>query len=114
MYVLWDVIQDYLLMRPALHFPLLTTLHRLINGGAITGTDGNQEDCQRDRRSHLAPHWPTSSPKTDDDCVFASAIQLVQDFKSSPKSIAFLAFDVPLAQAAAREHLPIHILSPKA
>lgn len=43
----------------------------------------------------------------------ASAIQLAHDFKSSPKPMAFLAFDVSLTRAAAREHLPLHILSPK-
>jgi predicted nucleic acid-binding protein len=44
----------------------------------------------------------------------ASAIQLAHDVKSSPKPMAFLAFDVPLARAAAREHLLLHALSPKA
>ena len=44
----------------------------------------------------------------------ASAIQLAQDLQTSPAPMAFLAFDVPLTQAAAREHLPLHALSPKA
>ncbi len=44
----------------------------------------------------------------------ASAIQLAHDLKSSPKPMTFLAFDVPLTRAAAREHLPLHILSQKA
>ncbi len=44
----------------------------------------------------------------------ASAIQLVHDLQFSPKPMVFLAFDVPLAQAATREHLPLHVLSTKA
>ena len=44
----------------------------------------------------------------------ASAIQLAHDLRSSPKPMAFLAFDVPLARAAAREHLPLHVLCTKA
>ena len=43
----------------------------------------------------------------------ASAIQLAHDLRSSPESIAFLAFDVPLARAAAREYLTLHVLNPK-
>ena len=44
----------------------------------------------------------------------ASAIQLAHDLKSSPKPMAFLAFDIQLAQAAAREQLLLHTLSQKA
>lgn len=44
----------------------------------------------------------------------ASALQLAHDLEPSPKPMAFLAFDVPLARAAAREHLPLHVLSTKA
>ena len=44
----------------------------------------------------------------------ASAIQLARDVESSPNPMTFLAFDIPLARAAAREHLPLHVLSPKA
>lgn len=44
----------------------------------------------------------------------ASAIQLAHDLHTSQAVMAFLAFDVPLTRAAAREHLPLHPLSPKA
>lgn len=44
----------------------------------------------------------------------ASAIQLAHDLRSSPTAMVFLAFDIPLTRAAAREHLPLHTLSPKA
>lgn len=44
----------------------------------------------------------------------ASAIQLARDLQTSPALMTFLAFDVPLTRAAAREHLPLHALSPKA
>ena len=44
----------------------------------------------------------------------ASAIQLAHDLQSSPTPMAFLAFDVLLTRAAAREHLPLHALSLKA
>ncbi len=44
----------------------------------------------------------------------AAAIQVAHDFESSPKPMAFLAFDVPLTRAAAREHLPLHVLCTKA
>lgn len=43
----------------------------------------------------------------------ASAIQLAHDLQSSPKPMVFLAFDIQLARAAAREQLPLHALSPK-
>ena len=44
----------------------------------------------------------------------ASAIQLAQDLQTSSAPMAFLAFDIPLTRAAAREHLSLHPLSPKA
>jgi predicted nucleic acid-binding protein len=44
----------------------------------------------------------------------ASAIQLTHDLQAVQAPMAFLAFDVPLIRAAAREHLPLHALSPKA
>lgn len=44
----------------------------------------------------------------------ASAIQLMHDIQSSSTPMTFLAFDVPLTRAAAREHFPLHSLSPKA
>ena len=44
----------------------------------------------------------------------ASAIQLAHDLQTSSAPMAFLAFDVPLTRAAGRQHLPLHVLSPKA